>query len=85
LRDTICFSIQRIRIAAFGDEHAGSPPSTPLLGHRLDLAKPAAADITGACGGSLYALHVDPFRPGELLLLCATGAGMTGGFALWRV
>ncbi|WP_136659953.1 beta-ketoacyl-ACP synthase III [Nitratireductor sp. XY-223] len=32
------------------------PPSAPLLAHRLGLASPGAVDITGACGGFLYAL-----------------------------
>ncbi|MEX3011357.1 beta-ketoacyl-ACP synthase III [Hoeflea sp. TYP-13] len=32
------------------------PPSAPPLAHRLGLATPGAVDITGACGGFLYAL-----------------------------
>lgn len=32
------------------------PPSAPLLAHRLGLGSPGAVDITGACGGFLYAL-----------------------------
>ncbi|MDA4846198.1 beta-ketoacyl-ACP synthase III [Hoeflea poritis] len=32
------------------------PPSAPLLAHRLGLCSPGAVDITGACGGFLYAL-----------------------------
>ena len=32
------------------------PPSAPLLAHRLGLHAPGAVDITGACGGFLYAL-----------------------------
>ncbi|WP_350335706.1 beta-ketoacyl-ACP synthase III [Coralliovum pocilloporae] len=32
------------------------PPSAPLLAHRLGLSHPGAVDITGACGGFLYAL-----------------------------
>lgn len=32
------------------------PPSAPLLAERLGLQGPGAVDITGACGGFLYAL-----------------------------
>ncbi|WP_419909231.1 beta-ketoacyl-ACP synthase III [Hoeflea sp.] len=32
------------------------PPSAPLLAYRLRLGSPGAVDITGACGGFLYAL-----------------------------
>ncbi|MCY6382613.1 beta-ketoacyl-ACP synthase III [Hoeflea prorocentri] len=32
------------------------PPSAPLLAHQLGLGGPGAVDITGACGGFLYAL-----------------------------
>ncbi|MCP4314567.1 MAG: beta-ketoacyl-ACP synthase III [Hyphomicrobiales bacterium] len=33
------------------------PPSAPLLAHRLGLSTPGAVDITGACGGFIYALN----------------------------